>query len=123
MTSIPDKSLLIVIRHSPYGSSLAKAALDVALAAAAFEQQINLLFLGDGVLQLLPDQSSELVGTKNIGRQLSALPLYDIDAVYVDAEAAARYSIDLAQAPVATHPLDTMGMQALMAGSDHLLGF
>ena len=117
------KSLLVVIRHSPYGSSLAKAALDVALAAAAFEQSVKLLFLGDGVLQLLPDQDSHAAGAKNIGRQLASLPLYDIDTVYVDAEAAARYRIDLARTPVATHALQGAQIHELMASCDHLLGF
>ena len=71
----------MVVRHSPYGSSLARASLDVALAAAAFEQPVKLLFMGDGVLQLLPEQDSRAIGQKNIGRLLSSLPLYDIDMV------------------------------------------
>lgn len=117
------KKLLVVIRHSPYGSSLAKAALDLGLAAAAFEQVVDLLFLGDGVLQLLPDQNSHVLGVKNIGRQLASLPLYDIDSVYVDAHAAASYHLDLEKAPVAARPLDASEMQQLMASADHLLGF
>jgi len=101
------KSILIVLRHSPYGSSLAKASMDVALATAAFSQIVDLLFLGDGVLQLQPDQDSQRLGLKNIGRQLSSLPLYDINCVYVDAEAAARYNMDLSRAPIDT--LSTLG--------------
>lgn len=117
------KRLLVIIRHSPYGSSLAKAALDLGLAAAAFDQAVDLLFLGDGVLQLLPDQDSKAVGVKNIGRQLAALPLYDIDSVYVDAQAAASYNLDLLKAPVVTQSLDAQEMHQLMSSADHLLGF
>jgi len=116
------KSLLIVVRRSPYGSSLARASLDVALAAAAFEQPISLLFMGDGVLQLMAEQESQAIGVKNIGRLLASLPLYDIESVYVDGEAATRYGIDLANAPVATQALDGPGIHRLMAGCDHLLG-
>jgi len=117
------KSLLVVVRHSPYGSSLARASLDVALAAAAFEQAVNLLFMGDGVLQLLPEQDSQAIGVKNIGRLLSSLPLYDIDMVYVDAEAAARLAIDLDSAPLPAQALDGQEIHQLMASADHLLGF
>lgn len=117
------KSVLIVLRHSPYGSSLAKASLDVTLATAAFEQAVDLLFLGDGVLQLLPDQDSRPLGIRNIGRQLASLPLYDIDGVYVDAESAKRYNVNLAHAPFETRLLDGMAMHRLMARYDHLLGF
>ena len=123
MTAIGKKTLLMVLRHSPYGSSLARASLDVALAAAAFEQAIDLLFLGDGVLQLQPDQDTQRLGIKNVGKQLASLPLYDINCVYVDAEAAARYNMDLTRAPVATQALDQGEIQQLMVGYDHLLGF
>ena len=115
--------MLMILRHSPYGSSLARASLDVALATAAFEQAVDLLFLGDGVLQLQPDQDTQRLGIKNIGKQLASLPLYDINSVYVDAEAAARYNMDLSRAPVATQPLNLGGIHQLMVEYDHLLGF
>ncbi len=123
MSSPDKKSLLVVVRHSPYGSSLARASVDVALAAAAFDQPVKLLFMGDGVLQLLPDQDSRAIGRKNIARLLASLPLYDIETVYAEAEAAARYSIDLATAPVAIQTLTGTQIHQLMASCDHLLGF
>lgn len=123
MAQSGKKTVLIVLRHSPYGSSLAKASLDVALATAAFEQSVDLLFLGDGVLQLLPNQDSHSLGLKNVGRQLASLPLYDINCVYVDAEAAARYNLDVSEAPVEARVLDQNEMHQLMVGYDHLLGF
>jgi len=118
-----QKTVLVAVRHSPYGSSLARAALDTALAAAAFEQPLKLLFLGDGVLQLLPDQDSSAVGIKNIGKLLSSLPLYDIESVYVDRESAQRYKLDLATSPVPAAALDSQGIRELMGSCDHLLGF
>lgn len=116
------KRILVVMRHSPYGSSLAKAAVDVALAGAAFDQPIDLLFTGEGVLQLMPEQDSQFAGKKNIARQLSSLPLYDIERVYVDADAAARYRIDTTGMPVKTQLLAANEMRMLMVGYDHLLG-
>ena len=115
-------AVLIVIRHSPYGSSLAKAALDVALAMAAFEQRIDMLFMGDGVLQLRPNQDTQALGVKSFSRQLAALPLYDVNSVYVDGAAASRYQVDLAQAPVPAQALDGRQMHQLMCRCDHLLG-
>lgn len=116
------KRILIVLRHSPYGSSLAKAAVDVALATAAFEQRVDLLFAGDGVLQLMRDQDSRSAGKKSIGRQLASLPLYDIERVYVDAEAADRYNLDTASAPVEAQLLSPTEMQQLLVAYDHLMG-
>ena len=123
MADPAKKSVLIVLRRSPYGSSLAKVSLDVALATAAFEQPVDLLFLGDGVLQLQADQDSQSLGIKNRGRQLASLPLYDINCVYVDAEASARYNLDLEKAPLETRTLGPEEIHPLMARYDHLLGF
>jgi tRNA 2-thiouridine synthesizing protein C len=118
-----NKTVLLVLRHSPYGSSLAKAAVDVALATAAFSQAVDLLFLGDGVLQLLPGQDSRALGMKNVGRQLASLPLYDINRVYVDAQAVTRYNMDLSRAPIETRALEQEEIHRLMVGYNHLLGF
>jgi tRNA 2-thiouridine synthesizing protein C len=116
-----SKSTLIVIRHSPYGSALARASLDVVLANAAFEQPVDLLFVGDGVLQLLPGQDTSAIGTRNMARQIAALPLYDIHHVYVDARAAADYQLNQASSAVALRLLDASAMQQLMVAYDHLL--
>jgi tRNA 2-thiouridine synthesizing protein C len=122
VTDDGSRSVLIVVRHSPYGSSLAKASLDIALAMAAFEQRVDMLFIGDGVLQLCPNQDTQALGVKSISRQLASLPLYDISSIYVDESAATRYQLDLAQAPVPTQALDGPQMHQLMSGFDHLLG-
>jgi len=123
MADTGKKSVLMILRHSPYGSSLAGASLDAALASAAFEQPVDLLFLGDGVLQLHAGQDSAAQGVRNKAKVLASLPLYDIERVYVDAEAAARYQLDLSEAPLPTESLDPNGMRRLMAAYDHLLGF
>jgi tRNA 2-thiouridine synthesizing protein C len=117
------KTLLVVIRRSPYGSSLARAAVDAALAAAAFGQSINLLFLGDGVLHLLPGQESDAIGLRNSGRLLASLPLYDIESVYADGAAIDRYGIELQAAPIAAEALDANGMRDLVESCHQLLGF
>ncbi|NND66731.1 MAG: sulfurtransferase TusC, partial [Halioglobus sp.] len=89
-----QKRVLLIIRHSPYGSGLARAGVDFALACGAFEQNITLLFTGPGVLQLKDQQSGSALGLKDIGKQLASLPLYDIASVCVDADAGARYALD-----------------------------
>ena len=69
------KRAVILLRQPPYGSGLARASVDLALAMGAFEQDFDLLFMGRGVLQLLPAQASEHIGMKNIGRVLASVPV------------------------------------------------
>lgn len=123
MSAASNRSLLLLIRRPPYGSSLARAAIDLALAAAVFEQPVSLLFVGDGVLQLVAGQDPRQQGLRNLEKLLSSLPLYDVEQVYVDAEAAARYQLDLAAAPLQVTALDPPAMAALLTSHDHLLGF
>lgn len=112
----------MVLRHSPYGSGLARASIDLALAFAAFEQDIELLFLGDGVLQLLTQQDSASIGRKNAGKMLSSLPLVDIETVYVDADALARHGLSEADLILPVKPVSGDALRQLLANCDHLLG-
>ena len=82
-----NKRILIICRQAPYGSSLAREAIDLALAISIFEQKLSILFFGDGVLQLLKDQQSLALNMKNHGNVISAFPLYDINDIYIDQRA------------------------------------
>lgn len=78
-----QKSLLLIFRTAPFMSSANRDNLDIALACAAFDIPVSLLFLNDGVLQLLPNQQSQLVDQKDLSKTLNALPMYDIDQCFV----------------------------------------
>ncbi len=112
---------MLVMRHSPYGGALARAAIDMAMAMGAFEQDFELLFMGKGVLQLLDNQDSHQIGLRNAGRLLSSLPLYDVERVFVDADALQHHGIGLADLVVPAEPLDAAAIRALLATADHLV--
>ena len=117
------KSILVVSRHAHPGSSLPRSALDTALAAAAFDQPVALLFQGEGVLQLLPAQDSSAAGVRNLRKVLDSLPLYEIETVYVDGAAAAVFGLKRDTLPTGAEWLDAAGMRALLVRHDHVLGF
>ena len=60
------KQILCISRHAPYSGNLAREALDTVLAAAVFDQAIGLLFMDDGVYQLLQEQQNITLDKKNI---------------------------------------------------------
>lgn len=117
------KSFLIVCRRPPYGNSFAREALDVAMAAAAFDQSVAMLFLGDGVLQLIGGQRSEHIGQKAHDKQLSALPLYDVENLYVDADALQIHQLETADLILPVQLLDTAKIAELFTSHDVVLGF
>lgn len=80
----PNRELLLVCRHSPYGSQLSRSALDIALAASVFERDLSVLFMDEGVWQLLSNQDAAAVDSKSIEKAIDSFPLYDLDSLYVD---------------------------------------
>lgn len=78
--------LLFVCRHAPYGRGIAREGLDAILAAAVYGQDIGVLFMDDGVFQLLRDQAPEALPQKSLEANLSALPLYDVQRLYVHSD-------------------------------------
>ncbi|QFT54669.1 sulfurtransferase complex subunit TusC [Microbulbifer sp. THAF38] len=74
---------LALCRAAPYGSALAREGIEAVLASAAMEQEIDLLFLGDGIFQLLDNQAPEAIEQKSLRRNLMALPMFGVEQLYV----------------------------------------
>lgn len=89
------KKILFVSRRAPYGSSTARDAIDVALAASVYDQDIGYLFMDDGIFQLLKSQQSQGIDQKNISATLGAFPLYDIENIYVHEESLKERGISI----------------------------
>ncbi len=92
-TTRQDRSVLVVCRSAPYGSSRARDAIDLAMAFAAFDQPVTLLFLGEGVFTLAAAQQPP-AGTRDLGKLLGTLADYGVEDVYVDAAALAARGLD-----------------------------
>jgi tRNA 2-thiouridine synthesizing protein C len=80
------KKFLYVNRRAPYGSIYALESLEVVLIGAAFDQEVSLLFVDDGVYQLKDGQSTGDVEMKNFSPTYKALGDYDVNKIYVSRE-------------------------------------
>lgn len=118
-----QKKLLFISHKTPYGSFAAKEALDATLASAAFGQDISLLFKGDGVYQLLTQQSSSLLERKSIGAILGALELYEVNKVFVCEQSLLNRGLKNIKPLIKVHPLDNLSLQVLFSEQDHILSF
>jgi len=81
-----SKKFLYVNRKPPHGSIYALESLEVVLIGAAFEQDVTLAFIDDGVYQLLRNQDSSAIGTKNFAPTFRALGDYDVNKIYIERE-------------------------------------
>lgn len=80
------KKFLYVNRKAPYGTIYALESLEVVLIGAAFDQDVALAFLDDGVFQLLKGQDSTGIGVKNFSPTFRALGDYDVTKLFVEKE-------------------------------------
>jgi tRNA 2-thiouridine synthesizing protein C len=80
------KKFLYVNRKAPYGTIYALESLEVVLIGAAFEQDVALAFLDDGVFQITKGQSTDEIGMKNFSPTYKALGDYDVNKIYVEKE-------------------------------------
>lgn len=80
------KNFLYINRRAPHGSNYAQEGLEVALIGAAFEQDVAMAYLDDGVFQLKNNQDTADIGTKNFSATYRALGDYDVQKVYVERE-------------------------------------
>jgi tRNA 2-thiouridine synthesizing protein C len=80
------KKFLYINRKAPYGTIYAWESLEVVLIGAAFEQDVSLAFMDDGVFQLTKGQDTTGVGMKNFSPTYSALGDYEVTKIYVEKE-------------------------------------
>ena len=80
------KKFMYVNRKAPYGTIYALESLEVVLIGAAFEQDVCLAFLDDGVYQIAKGQDTKDIGMKNFSPTYNALGDYDVNKIYVEKE-------------------------------------
>lgn len=80
---VKDKSVGIINTTAPFSSPNAKDSLDIALIMGTYEQAVHLYFQGDGVFQLIDQQTPEAINIKNFLKTFSAFEFYDIEQLFV----------------------------------------
>lgn len=83
------KRFMYVMRRAPHGTHYPQEGLEVALVGAAFEQEVSMAFIDDGVFQLKGGQDTGGLGVKNFAAAFGALGEHGVGALYVEAESLA----------------------------------
>ena len=88
------KQFMYVNRRAPYGTIYALESLEVVLIGAAFDQDVSLAFIDDGVFQLTKDHKSGKynepdsahINMKSISPTYRALGDFEVKKLYVEKE-------------------------------------
>jgi len=131
------KKFLYINRKAPYGTIYALESLEVVLIGAAFEQEVSLAFLDDGVFQLAEGQDTAGIGMKNFSKTYRALGDFEVRKLYVERESLEERGLnqaglmpivyedeneDYAEKP-SIHLVDRAEMARLIGESDVVLSF
>jgi len=115
------KSFLFVVNSAAYSGSHSQESLDVILIAAAFEQEVSLLLLGDAVFHLKKNQNAQAQRCKNIGSIYRSLALYDVENIYVEQEALIQKGLKQEDLLLSVSVLNQIEISALMQKFDFVL--
>ena len=117
------KKFMFVNRKPPYGTVYALESLEVVLISAAFDQDVSLAFLDDGVYELTKGQNTKGVEMKNFSPTYRALDGYDIEKLYVAQESLEERGLSEDDLLVDVQVVSRAELADLMAEQDVVLSF
>lgn len=117
------KKFLYVNRKAPYGTIYALESLEVVLIGAAFDQDVSVAFLGDGVYQLAKGQNTKGLEVKNFSPTYGALEDYDVTQLYVEQEAMQARGLTEDDLVVPVEVVSAERMAEIMEQQDVILSF
>ena len=116
------QKLLYVFTQAPYSNSAGLEALDAVLIGAAFEQQVSVLFIHNGVFQLNQNQSTK-DGVKQFTKTYKALDDFGVENIFVDQLSMNSRGLTLSQLICDTVVLDSEQVKALIADQFRVFTF
>src|SRR5574341_2661957 len=117
------KKFMFVNRKAPYGTIYALEGLEVVLISAAFDQDVSLAFLDDGVYQLMKGQHTKAIDVKNFSPTYRALEGYDIEKLFVERESLEARGLSEENLIVPVEVLSREEMGKLMEEQDVVISF
>jgi len=114
---------MFVNRKAPYGTIYALEGLEVVLISAAFDQDVSLAFVDDGVFQLMKGQHTKAIDVKNFSPTYRALEGYDIEKLFVEKESMEARGLSEENLIVPVEVLSREDMGKLMEEQDVVISF
>jgi len=119
----PVKKFMYVNRKGPYGTVYALEGLEVVLITAAFDQDVSMVFIDDGVFQIKKDQETSGINMKNFSPTYRALEGYEVEKVYVEKESLEDRGLNVDDLVIPAEVLSSIEIADLMDGQDIIVSF
>ena len=119
----PVKKFMYVNRKAPYGTVYALEGLEVVLITAAFDQDVSMVFVDDGVFQIKKDQETSGVNMKNFSPTYRALEGYEVEKVYAEKESLEARGMTEEDLVIPVEILNSNEIAELMDSQDVIVSF
>jgi tRNA 2-thiouridine synthesizing protein C len=116
-----SKSMLVISRQAPWSGPGPREALDIVLAGGAFDLPLGVLFLDDGVWQLVGGQQPAQLQQKDLAANLAALPMFGVEDLYVCSASLATRGLQLESLGLPVQCLAESALGALLDRYDHVI--
>jgi|TARA_B110000093_G_scaffold161148_1_gene182157 tRNA 2-thiouridine synthesizing protein C len=115
-------TILFVFSRPPHGSINAQEGLDALLMGSAFTT-CSVLFVGDGLMQLVAGQSTDDLGTKNFSLSFGALKDYGVTRIACSKPDLLASGLNKDDFLIEVESLNAAAMQAFIRNHDKVLNF
>ena len=115
------RKFMFVNRRSPYGTIYALEGLEMVLITGAFDQDVTVVFLDDGVFQITKGQDTKAINMKNFSPTFRALDGYDIEKLFVEKESIEARGLTPEDFVVPVEVKSAAEIAALMAEQDVII--
>lgn len=117
------KRVLVLMRKAPYGSFYTFEGLQTILVMGAYEIEIGVAFLDDGVYTIVKGQDPSALDIKPLGRTFPALPDFNVEKFYVCRESLTERGLGVEDLVIAPEVLERAALGQLIAEQDTVLPF
>ncbi|MBT4288821.1 MAG: sulfurtransferase complex subunit TusC [Deltaproteobacteria bacterium] len=115
------KKIMHIIRRAPHGTIYSYEALETVLIMAAYDQDVSMAFIDDGVYTLKKDQDTSELEIKGYMKTFTALDDYDVEKLYVDRQSLEERGLTEDDLIVEVEVLDSAAIGKLMGEQDTII--
>ena len=115
------KKIMHIIRRAPHGTIYSYEALETVLIMAAYDQDVSMAFIDDGVYTLKKDQDTTELEIKGYMKTFTALDDYDVEKLYVDRQSLEERGLTEDDLIVDVEVLDSAAIGKLMGEQDTII--
>lgn len=115
--------LMIVFRKAPYGTIYSFEGLENVLIMGAYDQDISVLFIDDGVYAIKKGMDNSALGIKDFSPTFRALEAYDIEKVFIEKDSLESRGLTLDDLVVQPEIVDSSQVVKLMEEQQNFFMF